>query len=193
MLWIAAAVSVPVCCVCWLSGQPVLSQCLPNGSKLLPGNFSLFIPASAGAPTAMYRTCLFFISHLLTDPRSGSRVHCLCVEAPPLCHIRCCSLPCYLGVVTGVRGHTRRADGGPGRRSRAAGGGVRAGGALVEGTSLPDNGACKHYRHSYRWLRFPCCGEWCWRGREAFIAAPMVNHLSILNGLNGVQSERVRP
>jgi len=27
------------------------------------------------------------------------------------------------------------------------------------GQPLPDNGACKHYRHSYRWFRFPCCGK----------------------------------
>ncbi|RKP27796.1 CHY zinc finger-domain-containing protein, partial [Syncephalis pseudoplumigaleata] len=24
---------------------------------------------------------------------------------------------------------------------------------------LPDNGACKHYRRSHRWMRFPCCGK----------------------------------
>lgn len=27
------------------------------------------------------------------------------------------------------------------------------------GQPLPNNGACQHYRHSYRWLRFPCCGR----------------------------------
>jgi len=27
------------------------------------------------------------------------------------------------------------------------------------GTPLPDNGTCKHYKKSYRWLRFPCCGK----------------------------------
>ena len=30
---------------------------------------------------------------------------------------------------------------------------------LVPGEPLPNNGACRHYRHSYRWLRFPCCGR----------------------------------
>ena len=29
---------------------------------------------------------------------------------------------------------------------------------IAAGKPLPDNGACKHYKHSYRWLRFPCCG-----------------------------------
>lgn len=27
------------------------------------------------------------------------------------------------------------------------------------GTPLPDNGTCKHYKKSFRWLRFPCCGR----------------------------------
>jgi len=30
---------------------------------------------------------------------------------------------------------------------------------IKEGTPLPDNGTCKHYKKSYRWLRFPCCGK----------------------------------
>ncbi|XP_015912363.2 uncharacterized protein [Parasteatoda tepidariorum] len=28
-----------------------------------------------------------------------------------------------------------------------------------EGEPLPDFGTCKHYKKSYRWLRFPCCGR----------------------------------
>ncbi|KAI8586390.1 hypothetical protein BDZ88DRAFT_429385 [Geranomyces variabilis] len=31
--------------------------------------------------------------------------------------------------------------------------------ALVVGTPLPRNGACSHYKQSYRWFRFPCCGK----------------------------------
>ena len=27
------------------------------------------------------------------------------------------------------------------------------------GQPLPENGTCKHYSKSYRWLRFPCCGR----------------------------------
>merc|ERR1712176_1688398 len=27
------------------------------------------------------------------------------------------------------------------------------------GTPLPDQGACKHFRKSNRWMRFPCCGR----------------------------------
>ncbi|KAK2951402.1 putative CHY zinc finger protein [Blattamonas nauphoetae] len=27
------------------------------------------------------------------------------------------------------------------------------------GQPLPKNGACRHYTHSYRWYRFPCCGK----------------------------------
>uniref|UniRef100_A0A915ANF9 Uncharacterized protein n=2 Tax=Parascaris univalens TaxID=6257 RepID=A0A915ANF9_PARUN len=30
---------------------------------------------------------------------------------------------------------------------------------IVEGEPLPEHGTCKHYRKSYRWLRFPCCGK----------------------------------
>lgn len=29
----------------------------------------------------------------------------------------------------------------------------------VPGEPLPAHGVCKHYLHSYRWLRFPCCGR----------------------------------
>ncbi|XP_045156477.2 uncharacterized protein LOC123522982 [Mercenaria mercenaria] len=31
--------------------------------------------------------------------------------------------------------------------------------AIQEGNPLPNNGACKHYKKSFRWLRFPCCGK----------------------------------
>ncbi|XP_060557009.1 uncharacterized protein LOC132717539 [Ruditapes philippinarum] len=31
--------------------------------------------------------------------------------------------------------------------------------AIQEGKPLPNNGACKHYKKSFRWLRFPCCGK----------------------------------
>ncbi|KAJ3322687.1 hypothetical protein HDU76_013828 [Blyttiomyces sp. JEL0837] len=30
---------------------------------------------------------------------------------------------------------------------------------IVLGQSLPRNGACSHYKKSYRWFRFPCCGK----------------------------------
>ncbi|CAH8571554.1 unnamed protein product [Dicrocoelium dendriticum] len=30
---------------------------------------------------------------------------------------------------------------------------------IQDGFPLPDYGTCKHYRKSYRWLRFPCCGR----------------------------------
>uniref|UniRef100_A0A914UZC8 Nucleoporin NUP42 n=1 Tax=Plectus sambesii TaxID=2011161 RepID=A0A914UZC8_9BILA len=30
---------------------------------------------------------------------------------------------------------------------------------IVEGEPLPDNGTCKHYKKSFRWFRFPCCGK----------------------------------
>jgi hypothetical protein len=39
--------------------------------------------------------------------------------------------------------------------------------AVQPGQPLPEMGACRHYRHSHRWLRFPCCGQrfpcdlWC--------------------------------
>ncbi|GIL53720.1 hypothetical protein Vafri_9168, partial [Volvox africanus] len=40
-------------------------------------------------------------------------------------------------------------------RGKASGGGAAE---LRPGQPLPALGTCKHYRHSYRWLRFPCCG-----------------------------------
>jgi len=30
---------------------------------------------------------------------------------------------------------------------------------IKEGNPLPEKGTCKHYKKSYRWLRFPCCGK----------------------------------
>ena len=30
---------------------------------------------------------------------------------------------------------------------------------LIIGKPLPQKGACRHFAHSYRWLRFPCCGR----------------------------------
>ena len=30
---------------------------------------------------------------------------------------------------------------------------------IVPGNPLPNNGACKHYKKSFRWFRFPCCGR----------------------------------
>lgn len=30
---------------------------------------------------------------------------------------------------------------------------------IQDGSPLPAFGSCKHYRKSYRWLRFPCCGR----------------------------------
>jgi hypothetical protein len=30
---------------------------------------------------------------------------------------------------------------------------------ITVGLPLPEFGTCKHYRHSQRWLRFPCCGK----------------------------------
>ncbi|KAL8577997.1 hypothetical protein ACOMHN_048773 [Nucella lapillus] len=31
--------------------------------------------------------------------------------------------------------------------------------AIQEGRPLPNFGTCRHYKKSYRWLRFPCCGK----------------------------------
>ena len=30
---------------------------------------------------------------------------------------------------------------------------------LQAGKPLPNKGACAHFKQSYRWLRFPCCGR----------------------------------
>uniref|UniRef100_A0A8C2IZ57 Nucleoporin NUP42 n=1 Tax=Cyprinus carpio TaxID=7962 RepID=A0A8C2IZ57_CYPCA len=31
--------------------------------------------------------------------------------------------------------------------------------AVQQGKPLPDKGACRHFKQSHRWLRFPCCGR----------------------------------
>lgn len=62
---------------------------------------------------------------------------------------------------------------------------------MVEGASLPHNGTCKHYRHSYRWLRFPCCGECClvkvWEICSwllmVYMFAFVLNHLLLATGV----------
>jgi hypothetical protein len=52
--------------------------------------------------------------------------------------------------------------GAPGGPAAAApgrpGGAAEPPGLVVAGQPLPDRGACRHYPHSHRWLRFPCCG-----------------------------------
>ena len=30
---------------------------------------------------------------------------------------------------------------------------------IKSGQALPENGTCKHYKKSFRWMRFPCCGK----------------------------------
>ncbi|CAI5442027.1 unnamed protein product [Caenorhabditis angaria] len=30
---------------------------------------------------------------------------------------------------------------------------------IEEGQGLPNQGACEHYKKSFRWFRFPCCGK----------------------------------
>jgi hypothetical protein len=30
---------------------------------------------------------------------------------------------------------------------------------IIPGQPLPKNGTCEHYKHSYRWFRFQCCGK----------------------------------
>lgn len=57
------------------------------------------------------------------------------------------------------------AGGGTARAGRQAGGGSGGdssavfNGLLQVGQPLPERGTCPHYKHSYRWLRFPCCGK----------------------------------
>ncbi|KAL4457732.1 hypothetical protein ABPG75_012597 [Micractinium tetrahymenae] len=70
----------------------------------------------------------------------------------------------------GGRGSGSAMGAGPGSTAGAARqrrqGGVAAAaaaapfnGLLQLGQALPDRGTCRHYKHSYRWLRFPCCGK----------------------------------
>lgn len=57
------------------------------------------------------------------------------------------------------------AGGGKGRGGSGGGGGQMSSLALafqqprVLGQPLPATGTCRHYPHSHRWLRFPCCGK----------------------------------
>lgn len=30
---------------------------------------------------------------------------------------------------------------------------------IKSGQPLPNNGTCQHYKKSFRWMRFPCCGK----------------------------------
>ncbi|OUM69582.1 hypothetical protein PIROE2DRAFT_23001, partial [Piromyces sp. E2] len=30
---------------------------------------------------------------------------------------------------------------------------------IIQGQPLPNRGVCEHYKKSYRWFRFPCCGK----------------------------------
>lgn len=36
---------------------------------------------------------------------------------------------------------------------------TKTGPTLTVGTPLPNQGACEHYKKSFRWYRFPCCGQ----------------------------------
>lgn len=36
---------------------------------------------------------------------------------------------------------------------------TKSGPTLTIGTPLPNQGACEHYKKSFRWYRFPCCGQ----------------------------------
>lgn len=51
-----------------------------------------------------------------------------------------------------TKGGGREKKNGPGKRAAADP-------RIVIGKPLPNNGACKHYGKSHRWLRFPCCGK----------------------------------
>jgi hypothetical protein len=78
--------------------------------------------------------------------------------APDICHFQPACFCVSMHAPSGGRASGRSGPASASRRAKGPGG-SRGPGALAEGSPLPDNGACKHYRHSYRWLRFPCCGE----------------------------------
>ena len=45
-----------------------------------------------------------------------------------------------------------------GKMGKSKGGNM--GGVIIRvGNALPNDGACKHFKKSLRWLRFPCCGK----------------------------------
>ena len=62
---------------------------------------------------------------------------------------------------TAAKAQQRPRRAGPRTGPAATGGGVAPGarGGLTPGAPLPALGACRHYAHSHRWLRFPCCGR----------------------------------
>ena len=59
---------------------------------------------------------------------------------------------------------------------------------LKLGTALPNKGACKHYKHSHRWMRFPCCGkaypcDVCHaeaEGHEGVVRSTIAEHTGVL-------------
>jgi len=57
------------------------------------------------------------------------------------------------GDTTGALAGARAAAGTETRRGRQRDEGLRP------GQPLPDGGTCRHYKKSFRWLRFPCCGK----------------------------------
>jgi hypothetical protein len=52
----------------------------------------------------------------------------------------------------GMKKRKAKSSGGSGRKDTQSVG-------LVLGQSLPQNGSCEHYKKSFRWLKFPCCGQ----------------------------------
>ena len=60
-----------------------------------------------------------------------------------------------------ARAQQRPRRAGPRTGPAAVSGGIAPGarGGLTPGAPLPGLGACRHYAHSHRWLRFPCCGR----------------------------------
>ena len=57
------------------------------------------------------------------------------------------------------------------------------------GTSLPCNGACKHYKKSFRWLQYPCCQDWfaCNQCHEIKCQAPTQTCRTMMCGFCSAQ------
>eukprot|EP00937_MAST-01D_sp_MAST-1D-sp2_P002121 g2121.t1 len=140
-------------------------------------------------PSAVHATCLACShGNIFGPPRlglqRGNYIEANCME----CHskMKCRVVDIAIEMVTPCKG--RGNGGGGGGRGGAGGkggggGGGRSGGADADeleaelkqwrrkskgdrtqaaiklGTPLPLKGACVHFKKSFRWLRFPCCGR----------------------------------
>eukprot|EP00899_Mesostigma_viride_P006800 jgi/Mesvir1/16120/Mv08405-RA.1 len=161
------------CHACWtVEMHPRVAHAASNVVAVLRGE------ATAGAPILDVLPCDVGVSCLECDAVSSLRA----VAAGKRCDKVCRKCGHAIGLTFGSTQFrqlvTGRDDLGGQRRAESAGkpgkGGSKGSeptqndlysklvggfGGLQLGQELPHRGACQHYHHSFRWLRFPCCGR----------------------------------